>query len=86
MKLTSRETRMKAFGGHHSPYHSFCLSGGPGFWINIVLGDQQGHKESACALWGGARKGGGGPGECERHRPGEQQAQAPWDSSALVTL
>ena len=33
-----------------------------------------------------AWRGGGGPRECEWHRPGEQQAQAPWDSSALVTL
>ena len=81
MKLTSRENRMKAFGGHHS----FCLSGGPDFWIKTVLGDQGGHEESA-ALWGGARKEGGDPGECERHRPGEQQAQAPWDSSVVVTL
>ena len=55
------------------------LSGGPGFWIKIVLGDQGGHKEPA-ALWGGAGKGGRDPRECGWHSPGEQQAQVPWDS------
>lgn len=66
---------MKAFRGHHSHHYSFCLSGGPGFWINIVLGDQGGHKEPA-ALWEEPGREAGTPGSVggtaqvsSRHRP-----------------